>query len=180
MAAGGREAAAIRLWHTPGMRLSVAALLLPVALAGVACKKKEAPIDGIGPWHLGKSTASEGTICQPQESGLTWCSHNPEMMIAEHRATVDLYFRGHEPTAPLVEILLALSAPCNPEAIDKWLTHRLGPASRSSGRAILWDGKAAVIIAMLPAPGGECRIHFVAPEDGARRAALEKEAAGAP
>ena len=152
----------------------VAALV--AALSATACNKKEAPIDGIGPWHLGKSKASEGTICQPQDGGLTWCSHNPEMTIAEHRASVDLYFRGQEPDAKLVEILLALSAPCNREAIDRWLTQRLGAATRAAGNAVVWEGEAATIVGMLPAADGECRIHFVAPSDKARLAALEKEA----
>ena len=159
------------------VRLGRAAVLL-AALAAAACDKKEAPIDGIGPWHLGKSEASQGTICQPQDSGLTWCSHNPEMSVAEHRASVDLYFRGHEPGAKLVEILLALSAPCRPEAVERWLSSRLGAAAATYRDGIVWRGPAATIVALLPAPDGECRIHFIDPGDEARRAVLEKEAAG--
>jgi hypothetical protein len=155
------------------------AAALVAVVSALSCSKKEGPIDGIGPWHLGKSVASQGAICQPQDGGLTWCSHNPEMTIAEHRASVDLYFRGHQPDAVLVEILLALSAPCNREAVDRWLTHRLGAATRTAGQAIVWQGEAATIAALLPAADGECRIHFVSPGDRARLAALEKEAGAA-
>lgn len=142
---------------------------------GAGCDKKEGPIDGIGPWHIGKTVASEGTICHPQESGLTWCSHNPELMIAEHSASVDLYFRGSEPSAKLVEILMAMRPPCNPEAIDAWLTSRLGPAEGRRGNAMIWRSKAAVIAALLPGPDGECRVHFLDPADEARLAAIERE-----
>jgi hypothetical protein len=159
-------------------RLFALALVVAGVAATAACKRKEGAIDGIGPYHLGKTVASEGTICQPQEGDLTWCSHNQELTVAGHRATVDLYFRGHEPTAPLSEILLAIRPPCDVEAIDAWLAERLGQATRSQGKAIVWQGPAAHIAALLPAEGGECRIHFVDPKDAARLTAIEKEAAG--
>ena len=149
---------------------AVAVALLAVCAAG-ACKRKERPIDGIGPWHIGRSVKSEGTICRPVEGGLTYCSHNPEMSIAEHRATVDLYFRGHEDSAPLNEILLALG-PCDAEAVDRWLTTRLGMASSQRGRALVWSGPASTAVALLPASDGICEIHFLDPKDAARLAQL--------
>lgn len=156
-----------------------AALAVLAALAAVSCGKKEGPIDGIGAWHIGKSKVSEGTICQPQEgSDLTWCSHNPEMVIAEHRASVDLYFRGQGEDARLVEILLAIGQPCNTEALDRWLTSKLGAASGTRGKALVWNGEKATIAALLPAKDGECRIHFLDPKDQARLAQLEKESGG--
>ena len=152
-------------------------LALIAAVLAAACGKKEGPIDGIGNWHIGKSKVGEGTICQPQEGAgdLTWCSHNPEMVIAEHRATVDLYFRGKGESAVLVEILLAMSQPCNTEALDRWLTSKLGAASGTRGKALVWTGEKATIAALLPAKDGECRIHFLDPKDAARLAQLEKE-----
>lgn len=154
------------------------ALALFAALAAVSCSKKEGPIDGIGNWHIGKTRVTEGTICQPQEGGLTWCSHNPEMVIAEHRTSVDLYFRGQGDQAVLVEILLAVAQPCNTEALDRWLTDKLGPATGARGKAMVWSGKAATVAALLPAKDGECRIHFLDPKDDARLAQLEKESGG--
>jgi len=152
------------------------ALAVIAALAAVSCSKKEGPIDGIGNWHLGKTKVGEGTICQPQEgSDLTWCSHNPEMVIAEHRASVDLYFRGKGEDARLVEILLAIGQPCSNEALDRWLTNKLGAAGGTRGKALVWTGEKATIAALLPAKDGECRIHFLDPKDAARLAQLEKE-----
>ena len=149
--------------------------------AAVACKKKEGPIDGIGAWHLGKTRVAQGTICQPQEgSDLTWCSHNPEMVIAEHRASVDLYFRGKGEDAVLVEILLAMAQPCNTEALDKWLTHRLGAASDKRGPALVWRGEAATIVGLLPARDGECLIHFLDPKDDKRLGELTRQPDTAP
>lgn len=155
---------------------STLALATLALFAAVSCSKKEGPIDGIGNWHLGKTKVGEGTICQPQEgSELTWCSHNPEMVIAEHRASVDLYFGGKGEDARLVEILLAIGQPCNTEALDRWLTSKLGAASGTRGKALVWTGEKATIAALLPAKDGECRIHFLDPKDAARLAQLEKE-----
>lgn len=157
-----------------------ARILVALALAASAasCSKEQGPIDGIGDWHIGKTRVREGTICQPQEGDLTWCSHNPEMVIAEHRASVDLYFRGKGEEAVLVEILLAMGQPCNTEALDRWLTNKLGAASGTRGKALVWTGKAATIAALLPAKDGECRIHFLDPKDDKRLAQLEKESGG--
>jgi len=154
-------------------------VLLAAALAA-SCSKKAGPIDGIGGWHIGKTRVTEGVICQPQKGDLTWCSHQQEMTIAEHRASVDLYFRGKGDEAVLVEILLAMAQPCNTEALDKWLTSRLGAASGTRGKAMVWNTKAATIAALLPAKDGECRIHFLDPKDEARLAELAVESGGAP
>jgi hypothetical protein len=157
---------------SPATPALAAALVALGALA--ACEKKAAPIDGIGQWHIGRSVASEGTICRPLEDGTTYCSHNPEMSIAEHRATVDLYFRGHEQSSPLTEILLALGA-CDVEAVDRWLTRKLGVAPTRRGRAPMWPGEKATVVALLPAHDGVCQIHFLDPNDEKRLAQLEKE-----
>jgi hypothetical protein len=153
---------------------------LAVAAAALAgCEKKQPPIDGIGPWHIGRSVKSEGTICRPLERGITYCSHNPEMNIAEHRATVDLYFRGTDDSAPLSEILLALGA-CDVQAVDRWLTSKLGVAPEHRGRAPVWPGAAATVVALLPAQDGVCEIHFLEPGDHQRLAQLAKESQPAP
>lgn len=146
-----------------------------MALAAfTACKSKTSPVDGIGPWHIGKSTVSEGTICRQLEDGTTYCSHNAEMTIAEHRASVDLYFRGQEETSTLNEILLALGA-CNVQAVDGWLTRKLGAAPAHRGKVPVWPGKAATVVALLPSRDGVCQIHFVDPGDEKRLAQLEAE-----
>src|SRR5947207_5561161 len=97
--------------------IGLAAALTVAALP--ACKRAKAPIDGIGPWHIGKTKKSEGVVCTPSDD-MTFCSNQEEMHIAEHRASVDLYFRGHDDSSPLAEILLDLGS-CRVEAVDKWL-----------------------------------------------------------
>jgi hypothetical protein len=149
-------------------------LTLSVVAAAAGCRKKESPIDGIGTWHIGRSVKSEGTVCRPVEDGLTYCSQNPEMSIAEHRATVDLYFRGQADSSPLVEILLALG-PCDAEAVDRWVTTRMGPAPVHRGRAMVWPGPSATAVSLLPARDGICEIHFLEPGAEKRLAQLEKE-----
>jgi hypothetical protein len=157
--------------HSP--RWTVAVVVVALA-ALAACDKKEPPIDGIGKWHIGKTVKSEGTICQPQKDGTTYCSHNPAMNIAEHRASVDLYFRGQDESAPLSEILLALG-PCDVGKVDRWLTEKLGVAPAHRGRAPVWPGTSSTVVALLPAQDGVCQIHFLEPNDEKRLAQLEVE-----
>ena len=159
-------------------RAAILAALLSLALS--ACKKKEGDVDGIGEWHIGKTKVSEGFVCTPWENGMTFCSNQPPKNIADHTASVDLYFRGHGEDAPLVEILLAVQGACNTEAIDKWLSSRLGSAPTRRGMAFVWPGKAATVAALLPATDGECRVHFLDPKDETRLAELEKESQKAP
>lgn len=154
-------------------RVRIAAALLAV-LAVAACKREEPPIDGIGRWHIGRSLKSEAAVCRPLGDGISYCSPNPEMSVAGHRATVDLYFRGAGDSAPLSEILLALG-PCDVEAVDSWLTTKLGPAPGRRGRAFVWPGKAATVAALLSASDGVCQIHFLEPSDEKRLGQLEKE-----
>src|SRR5215210_1154464 len=108
-------------------------LLATVLAAVTACKKKEGAVDGIGEWHIGKTTVADGFVCTPWENGLTFCSNQPPKNIGDHTASVDLYFRGHEETSPLVEILLAVQGSCNTESLDKWLTSKLGPSPARRG-----------------------------------------------
>lgn len=159
-------------------RAAILAALLTFALT--ACSKKEGDVDGIGEWHIGKTKVSEGFVCTPWENGMTFCSNQPPKNIADHTATVDLYFRGHGEDAPLVEILLAVQGACNTESLDKWLSSKLGSAPTRRGKAFVWPGKAATVAALLPAADGECRVHFLDPKDETRLAELEKESQKGP
>jgi hypothetical protein len=149
-----------------------------IATAASGCKREEAAIDGIGQYHLNKTQLKDGVVCRPIEDGLTYCSNNPQLTIAEQLAQVDLYFRGAEETAPLVEILIAVNR-CKPQAIEMALNTQLGTAGTQLDNKLFWEGKAAVIVAQLPAPDGVCEINFVAPKEKERIAQLKGEAAPA-
>jgi hypothetical protein len=89
------------------------------------------------------------------------------MAIAEHQADVLLYFRGHEPKSPLIEIILSIDR-CKPQGIVLALEHQLGAAHEVEGNLYVWTGKAAVIVAQVPTKDGRCEINFVDPGDAKR------------
>jgi hypothetical protein len=142
-----------------------------ILACALACKGKQAEIDGVADWHLGRTQKKEGYVCTPQKDGITFCSSQPQIMIAEQAAEVLLYFAGNEDTAPLVEIILAIDR-CRPEAVALAFEKQLGAPHESSGTTRIWSGKSAVIIAQLPTPDDRCEISFVDPTDAKRIAEL--------
>jgi hypothetical protein len=159
----------------PMWRLAIAL----VVLAG--CSRPDSGFDGIGPWHVGKTTMKDAVRCDPpstDEPDLHWCYLNPELTFAEHRATVDLYFRGQGDGAPLVEILVGMAS-CRTENLDRALTSRLGPAPERSGTTYVWTQPAAIIVARMPSAPGECELVFLAPGEAKRLAALRAKGAAA-
>jgi hypothetical protein len=59
--------------------------------------------------------------------------------------------------------------------VDRWLTRKLGVAPTRRGRAPVWPGEKATVLALLPAQDGVCQVHFLDPSDQKRLAQLEKE-----
>ncbi len=165
-----RTAAAVSV----ALRLGAASLGL-AALGLAACDRPDPGYDGIGPYHVGKTTLGEGAVrCDPPtaaEPDLHWCYLNPELTFAEQPATIDLYFRGAGDAATLAEILLGITR-CDPERIDKALTSKLGPAPERHGSTFVWKQPSAHVVARLPSAPGECQVHFLAPGEGRRLAAL--------
>jgi hypothetical protein len=153
------------------MRAALAVLVISLT---IACSRPEPGFDGIGPWHVGKTTMKDAVRCDPPgaaEPDLHWCYLNPEQTLAGQRATVDLYFRGTGDAAPLAEVLVAVGR-CKVEALDRFLASKLGPAPESHGQTFVWKQPTATIVARLPSAPNECQIHFLAPGETRRLAAL--------
>ena len=146
---------------------------LVVALAALACSRPKKEIDGYGLFHLGTSTIADGYACAPSGE-LTYCSNNPSPPLAGHKTTTDLYFRGAEKSAPLVEILVGVNA-CRPDDVAADLVETLGEPSESGQTYLLWRQESAIIVARLPVEPGVCEVSFVAPTERARLAELRGE-----
>lgn len=146
-----------------------------LALSAQGCQREQ-PIDGVAGYSLVRTTLAEAPgVCTP-DGELTWCHSNPGIAMGQQRATVDLYFRGHDADAPLVEILLAINR-CRPAEIEGILSEQLGrPRDREAAR-LRWDGPYAVIFAQLETERGGCQINMVSPEDEERIAALSGDEA---
>lgn len=153
------------------------------ALAAVACSRKDPGFDGVGPWHVGRTTMGEAAVrCDPpraEDPDLHWCYLNPDLTFAGQQASVDLYFRGQGDLAPLAELLLVISR-CKVEDLDRALAQKLGPAPERHGSTYVWKQPTAHIVARMPTADGECHLSFLAPGEGERLAALVAQGSAPP
>jgi hypothetical protein len=163
------------------LRAMARALVLALLVAASGCDRPDPGFDGIGPWHIGKTTMKDAVRCDADkdEPDLHWCYLNSDLRIAEQQATIDLYFRGQGDGAPLVEILAGVSR-CDEEALDRGLSSKLGPAPERHGSTFVWRQKTATIVARIPSERGECEIVFLAPSETARLGKLIARGTPAP
>ena len=144
--------------------------MLALALALPGCSKKEPDWDGFGIFKIGVSTPADGYSCRP-DGEQTTCFLNPSPSIAGHKTTTDLFFRGLEEDAPLVEILVGIDA-CQPGPIGADLTGKLGEPAERAARRSLWRLKKMTVVALLPREADLCVVHFLDPSEKARIAEL--------
>lgn len=146
------------------------------ALVLLACGTRVPDTSGVGPYVLGFTHLVDGEVnarCQPSQE-LTWCFGSPEITLGTQPASVDLYFAGHGKEAPLVEIVLAVRA-CNVPVVTAALDKAMGAPTESLPKRRQWSRRSAFVLAKLPGSGTTCEIHFVAPSDPQRIAALLSE-----
>jgi len=152
------------------MRNATAAALVLALCCTASCSRKEAEINGIGKWVLGKTTLAEAPgFCSPDT--ITFCSANGAVPIGNQVADVNLYFRGGEPDSPLVEIELAVRR-CNHQDLVPALIDVLGEPNVRKQNHYIWKSGAAFIAGVIPAQARRCELSFVSPDDKKRVAEL--------
>ena len=145
-------------------------VLIAAALSGC---RKDNDYNGIGQWVLLNTTLSDAEgACTPGE--ITFCSHADTLNVGGQPASVNLYFRGSEPTAPLVEIELTTRS-CDPNGVGSALFEFLGPPQTRRDKRMFWNAKRAYVSAKLPGRAGRCVVNYVTPEDTKRIAELAAE-----
>jgi len=132
----------------------------------VACKRAAPEIDGYGEFHVGKSTVADGAACRPMGE-LTYCSNNASPPIAGQRTATDLYFRGHEDSSPLVEILVTVSA-CKADAVLADLRKKLGDPDEEAQGKFVWRKKGVVIVSQIEVEAGLCELNFLRADEKQR------------
>ena len=146
-----------------------AAVVLALTCLG-GCSRKKPEINGIGSWVLLESQLRQAPgFCNPDE--ITFCSGNGAVPLGGQPADVGLYFRGPEPTSPLIEITLSVRR-CKDNKVIDAMVEALGAPNVRKGNHFLWRGKLAVVAAELPASGRRCEVSFVTATDKERVAAL--------
>jgi hypothetical protein len=136
-----------------------------VALLG--CSDRAPEYSGVGQWRFGSSTLADAKRgkCQPTDLSdgrkATWCFANPPYLLgANNNASVDLYFLGSEPTAPLIEIQLQVRG-CDDAALDRWFTASFGPAIERRTARAYWKNSFMWIAAQMPSQPGRCLVHML-------------------
>ena len=155
----------------------VKAVLLAVAVAGgIACKQRQADVNGIGPYVLGTMKLSDAQVlgrCTP-DGDIMWCFLAREIPLGDQSASVDLYFRGTKPDAPLDEIILEVRA-CHEEQALAALVKALGEPDESPPRRRIWRRQHAFILGRFRDGETSCQINFVDPSDQKRIDDLRKD-----
>jgi hypothetical protein len=154
---------------------ALAAVLL--ALVSLASCKREAPINGIGGFEIGKTQLGQlsGRCLPASEEPLMYCPGIAAVALGDQNASIDLYFGGKSTDATLVEILLDVSF-CRPDALEAYLVEKLREPERRIGSRAFWTNEYVHISAALPAEPSRCEVNFVSVKDARRIETIEKAA----
>jgi len=148
--------------------------IVVIAVSAAGCARKRPAINGIGSWVLLETPLRDAPgFCSPDT--ITFCSGNGSVSLGGQPASVGLYFRGSQPTSPLVEITLTVRR-CDPGALARALVDVLGDPSSRVNHHMMWRGKLAFVAAAVPAPQRRCEVSFVTIEDRPRIAELTAQA----
>ncbi len=145
--------------------------LFVVLSVGACSERKKVELNGIYPWIINKTTLEKWAYmnsCSPRGE-LTFCQANPleefhTRSLGGQDALVDAYFKGRDPSALLVEIVLSVPD-CKGESLQGWLRERFGKPSEDKGKVAHWSGREVFISAKL---GASCQVVFVAADDKKR------------
>lgn len=146
-----------------------------VALVSSAGCRREAPVNGIGGFEIGKTQLGQlsGRCMPASEEPLMYCPGIAAVALGDQNANIDLYFGGKTTDATLVEILLDISS-CRPEGLEAYLTSKLGQPVRRTEKRAFWTNEFVHISAALPAEPMRCEVNFVSIKDAKRIESLEK------
>jgi hypothetical protein len=150
-----------------------------LTLGGISgCKSGDKELVGFGKYKIGETTPADSYVmgkCRPEGSE-TFCFLNRSPSIAGHKTQTDLYFRGHEEKAPLIEIQVGVWN-CQPGPVSADLQSKLGDPTQIADKRAMWALKKMTVIALLPKDKELCMVHFLAPTESKRIASLFPPAA---
>ncbi|MEZ4399519.1 MAG: hypothetical protein R3B06_05850 [Kofleriaceae bacterium] len=166
--------------RAPRATLATVGLVLAVG----ACGKREPQYTGIGPYRVDKLQLKDAKgRCEPTDlpdgrKG-TWCFLLPDMIVAGRPASVDLYFLGVEPTAPVIEIQLQIKG-CHEDELGMWLRSRFGQPSEARPTWLAWQNRKIFVVGELPTSPGRCMVRVLPAREQTEFERLRREAPGAP
>lgn len=160
--------------------MSRTALAVAVAATLAGCQDKP-QFAGVGPWHVKRTKLRDATgRCEPTELADgrkgTWCFGQPGIRLGGQDASVDLYFLGTEPSAPVIEIQLQFRG-CREEQLAGWLHTTFGAPFEQRGARELFRNPGAFVVADLPSAAGRCLVRLLPRSETAELERLRAEAA---
>jgi hypothetical protein len=151
-------------------RAAGAAVLAAVAM--VACGERKAEHSGVGRWTFTSSTlaqAKQAGRCQPTELSdgrkATWCFGVQPFKIGGRVTEINLYFKGAEDDARLLEIQLQTRG-CVEEDLEKWMRTNFGPPFETRPGRGYWKNSFLWAAALMPSDPGRCIVHLLPISEG--------------
>jgi hypothetical protein len=155
-------------------RATTRAATLTIGIAAFAlasCGDRQPEYSGVGQWSVTRTKLKDATgRCQPTDlpdgRAGTWCFRQPPFGIGKKSASVDLYFVGKEPTAPLIELQLNVRG-CVEEDIEAWLRRNFGAPYETRDTRAYWRTPKMFLAAFLPQDPGRCVLRMLPLSEGA-------------
>lgn len=138
-------------------------------MMATSCKSDKTELIGFGKYKIGVTTPADSYVmgrCEPRGPN-TFCFLNRSPSIAGHKTQTDLYFRGHEEKAPLIEISVGVWD-CQVGPVSADLEKKLGAPAERGDKTALWRLKKMTVVALLPKDKDLCMVHFLDPADAKR------------
>lgn len=147
----------------------ISAVVVAMVLALVAGCRREAPINGIGGFEIGKTQLGQlSGRCMPDEQEpLMRCPLGITAPLGEQKGDMELYFGGKNTDSTLVEILLDVTR-CDPANLEAYLTSVLGQPGGRTEKRVWWMNEYVYISALVPAGKSACEVNFVSVTDTER------------
>ncbi len=145
------------------MRSALAAAALAVIVVGGCSDKPQ--FAGVGPWHVKRTKLRDASgRCEPTDlpdgrQG-TWCFGQPGLRLGGQDASVDLYFGGTAPDAPVIEIQLQFRG-CHEEPLETWLKTHFGAPFEQRGTRWFFRNPGAFVVADVPESSGRCTVRLL-------------------
>lgn len=151
------------------MRVFSAVVMAMVLVLLAAGCRREAPINGIGGFEIGKTQLGQlSGRCMPDEQEpLMRCPIGVSAPLGEHKGDLELYFGGKNTDSTLVEILIDVLR-CRPAELEAYLVSILGQPGGRTAKRVWWMNEYVYISAAVPAGGASCEVNFVAVTDKQR------------
>jgi hypothetical protein len=148
----------------------ISAVVLAVVLAALAggCRR-EAPINGIGGFEVGKTQLGQlsGRCIPDEQEPLMRCPLGIAAPLGEQKGDLELYFGGKNTDSTLVEILIDVLR-CEPDKLEAYLVSILGQPAGRTAKRVWWANEYVYISAAVAPDASSCEVNFVSVTDKAR------------